>query len=155
MLRRILKSRSGLTRHAAHAALAVALLTAGGCGILTSEPVPLIDVRTNATAYDEHEFITVTVRNRTKHDAYFFSCDHSISFIVQGQRGEGWEDVLNVDGPSCVLREAVITVLQTGSTYQRKFAMDEPGTYRLLFLGGRHYTSVGQDLYYSNEFTVQ
>lgn len=137
-------------------AVAIVATTAAGCGLLPGEPVRSIEIRTDAVSYTGQDSVAVTINNGTREDAWFFHCNHHVSFTVEQQRGSGWEDLVGVDGPACpAIHEAGVMRLRPGESYDRRFAIDRAGTFRLRFLSSHNELNVGYDVLYSNTFTVE
>lgn len=139
--------------------MAVAVMagaTMAGCGLLPGEPTRNIEIGTDAASYAGQDSVAVTIRNATREDAWFFHCNHHISFTVEVQRGAGWEDLVAVDGPACpAIYEAGVMRLRPGASYDRTFAIDHTGKFRLRFLSSHNELNVGYDVLYSNTFTVE
>ena len=133
----------------------VALLTAA-CDASLSDPLRDVEVRTAASKYRTQELISVEIANPTTYDAFFYHCNHRISYVVEQNRNGSWIEFASMTGPACLgIYEAGVAVVTPGDMRIESLQMPTLGRYRLKFPTGTRSASIGSHLALSNEFVVE
>lgn len=133
----------------------LASLLLASCSSSPVEPLEELVVATDHSTYVLGEPIVVEIRNTTQADAFFTHCDHRFFHLIQ-QRIEGtWAD-RGGWGPACpAIYLSGVEVLIPGTAKQMTTAVDERGTYRIVFETASQSTAIGAVHVESNVFEVQ
>jgi hypothetical protein len=134
-----------------------ALLTGAalaGCGLLSTDPIRGVEVRTDDAAYEVGAAISVQIRNFSERDAYFHHCDHRVVLVIEGRAGSGWNEVLRLGEPCQAIYESGVTRLRPGESHTLTVTLEAEGTFRVRVLTGPTDGSIGYNVVYSPAFTV-